>query len=350
MERKPLSKGQILLGGHRGLDVIRTKCCVLKQASLPKDITGIRNEAEKLRALHGTGIAPEFLGEGEDYIAEQDLGDSQPIKDGEVLRQNAARALWTLRQHRIAHGDLGYHKNMVFKDDRPIFLDWAESWYYGEPSPDSRKGADSSMLWRTISFMTAEMHPHPDTPRIIRRWCAVAGALGANGQSNLLLEGKTLLDLGCFQGDFCAMAAADGMGAHGVDNGGFRSGENSIELGRRLWAAMISKAHIALFQSDILDWRNFAYDAVLLFSTWAYVYRDYGEERALQLLEDIMAQCRVLFFETQLAGDGPGPAFLKTHEHVGAMLGRFGKAEEIARFPVSLNPSAVRSIWKVVKK
>lgn len=342
-----------MIGGHRkqptndgpGLDVIRETRGIVKRAYTEGDLTGIRNEARMLKELRGTGFAPELLEEGDDYIVQEDLGESQPVHDGEVLRQNATRLLWTLRQHRIRHGDLT-GGNIIIKGDRPIAIDFQQSHFFDEPAQDKRKLSDSYFLWRVIQSLPSELHPTPDSPRVIRRWMAVLGSLGGLTLGSPL-EGKTLLDLGCFQGDFCAMAAAEGMeDAVGVDRGGFRQGEDSIARGRSLWNKMGATGKLRLFVRDILDWPGFNYDAVLLFSTWAYIHNEYGKEKAFDLLDRIVAQCGTFFFETQLAGDGPGPDFLVTDDDVGNMLGQFGTPQPLVTIPVTGRP-AERTVWKV---
>lgn len=346
MERKPIGPGETLLGGHEGVDVVRTERGIEKRAYAESSLAGIRNEADKLRALAGTGVAPELLEEGEDHILEEDLGESEPIVDGEAFRRNATRVLWTLRQHRIAHGDAGIHKNMAFKNDRIVLLDFEDSWYYDEPVPDPKKVRDSSMLWRVVASTPAQKHPQPDTPRIVRRWQVIEKALGGAGNTNTELEGKTLLDLGCFQGDHCAMAAADGMVARGVDTGRQRPESNSIDVANDLWRPMVEAAKVEFLKANIMDWRDFKYDVVLLLSTFAYIVKYSGEEAASRLVKRILSQGDVLFFETQLAGDGPGPAFLKSHADVERYLGRFGKARKLATYSVWNRP-ARRSLWKV---
>lgn len=157
------------------------------------------------------------------------------------------------------------------------------------------------------------------------------------------------------------MAAADGMWAGGVDTGGFNTEINSIAEARTLWSDMSAPldGHAAweranyrpgclFWQANIMDFtfENFDLDVILLFSTWAYIYNDYGRERAFQLLADIVKSCGILFFETQLAGDGPGPDFLVTDDDVANMLGQFGTPQPLATIPVTGRPAS-RTVWRV---
>lgn len=331
--------------GGPGLEVTREKSGIVKRAFCDGDLEGIRNEARMLKELRGTGFAPELLEEGDDYIRQEDLGESQPVQDGEALRYNAVRLLWTLRQHRVRHGDLT-GGNIIIKGDRPIAIDFQQSNFFDEPPMDKRKLSDAYYLWRSVQ-QPAKEHPTPDTPRVMRRWLAVMGAMGGLSLRDSM-AGKTLLDLGCFQGDFCAMAAANGMFAIGIDRGGFRQGENSMEIAEELWADMVKAGPLQFYQRDIIERADFSCDAVLLFSTWAYICNEYGKEKAFDLLDRIVSQCGILFFETQLAGDGPGPDFLVTDDDVGNMLGQFGTPQPLVTIPVTDRP-AERTVWKVTK-
>ncbi len=339
------------IGGHRaqpyndgpGLIVLRQDGAIVKRAYTPGDRDGIRTEAMMLRALEGTGFVPRLLEESEDFIIQEDLGESEPVQDGEVFRQEAARLLWTLRKHSIRHGDLT-GVNLIIKADRPVAIDFQQSNFFGEPIPDKRKLSDSYFLWRFVAGTSAVQHPTADTPRVVRRWLAVLGGLGGLAQNNPL-DGKSLLDLGCFQGDFCALAAADGMAAVGVDQGGFRTGEDSIAAARDLWAGWPCEFH----KAEIMEWPAFQYDAVLFFSTWAYIVQDYGRQAGFELLDRIVSKAGVLFFETQLAGDGPGPDFLVTDDDVANMLGQFGTPQALATIPVTGRP-ANRTVWRVKPK
>lgn len=349
---------EVEIGGHLmrpdnakpGLLVFRSERGIIKRAYGPADLIGLHNEAAMLQRMEGTGFAPKLYEEGGDYIIQEDLGvqaEMQKVDDGELLRRNSARFLMKLRELRIRHGDLT-GANVFIINDRPVFVDWQQSCLFDSPDPyEKRSLSDSYFFWRTMQSYPSKLHPTPDTPRVIRRWMACLGAMGGFGKSASRPEGnvigKTLLDLGCFQGDFCALAAAEGMIPMGVDQGGFRTGEDSIAIARELWPEL-------LFQKgNIIDWKGFQYDAVLLFSTWAYIYNDYGQAIAYALFEEIMSQCGSLFFETQLAGDGPGPKFLVTDDDVGNMLGQFGTPNPIGTFHVAGRP-ANRTVWQVKPK
>lgn len=348
---------EVEIGGHKmrpdnaepGMLVFRDEeRGIIKRGYGPADIEGVHTEAKMLRIMEGTGFTPKLYEEGDDYIVQEDLGKQvYDIHDGELLRRESARFLMTIREKRIRHGDLT-GANLFIKNDRPIFIDWQQSSFFDDPDPyEKRSLTDSYFFWRTMQSFPSKLHPTPDTPRVIRRWMAVSGALGGfakrKGHPGPLV-GKTLLDLGCFQGDFSALAAADGMIPTGIDMGGFRTGEDSIAIAEEMW-----RGKAGTFQKiNIMDVRNFEYDAVLMFSTWAYIYNEYGQDAAYGLIRRIMDQCGSLFFETQLAGDGPGQAYLVTDDDVGNMLGQFGVPNPIGTFHVAGRP-ANRTVWRVYK-
>lgn len=168
------------------------------------------------------------------------------------------------------------------------------------------------------------------------RWQVISKDLGE-------LAGKKLLDLGCYDGAFCGLAIAAGMQAKGVDRNGDiiqRAQENFPD---------------ALFQ--VIDLANITrgyrffvgYHAVLLLSTWPYFLNDYGIEKATDLIKNIVLSRSPLYFETQLEGDGPGPAMFKTEKDVRTFLSSLGYAKRLAVFSVP-DRNATRAIWKVTTR
>ena len=65
-----------------------------------------------------------------------------------------------------------------------------------------------------------------------------------------------------------------------------------------------------------------------------------------QRLAGLGARSPVLFFETHLRGDGPGPDFLESNTDVAAMLNRLGKIEALTTTPVA-GRDAYRTVWSV---
>lgn len=349
----------VAIGGHVGMHVYRGARGIMKLAlhrddnyghdTYEANVKALMNEARMLEHLSGSRIAPEMIERGADWIMQQDLGVSEKPQDMEFHRRQMVRMVATMRQYGVRHGDLT-GLNVITHQDVPQAIDWQEGHILGEMPPQKSPATDSDFLCRYL-IGTAGPDGTFDTPRVARRWLAVLGSLGGtrlakNPVSNLPLKGKTFMDLGCFQGDFVALAATEGMRASGIDPGGFRSGEDAIEIGNELWKDF-PFGEIILSHGDAL-WpdRHFRYDVVMMFSTWPYLVQQAGREEAEALLGRIMQDCGVLFFETQLYGDGPGPDFFQTDNDVASMLGQYGQVHRLINIPVTGRPAS-RSVFKV---
>jgi hypothetical protein len=302
-------------------------------------VAALHNAAVLLRHLADSGWTPRLIDKGEDWITQEDLGVSGRPADSEAFRHNCIRMLHDFRQRGVRHGDLT-SVNLIIRGNRPQAIDWQEGHFLGQSAPQKQPWSDSYLICRTIADYGM------DSPRVARRWMAMLQALGAAGVGNLPLKGQAFLDLGCYEGDMVALASAEGMTAEGVDMGGFRSGVNSIETARGLWAHLP-----CLFtQADVFDLpaNYFARDVVTCLSTWPYLVKDRGQMGAEALLATIVGKCGVLFFETQLKGDGPGPGNLPDLAAVEALLRRVGGREvrPIITVPVD-GRKAERTTWEV---
>lgn len=353
-----------LIGGT-DLAVHRTEQGIVKIAHDEKGRAQLANDRRMIEHLSGFGMVPEVYDWTPDSTRMEDLGPNLhqrilefpeahrrpslaamdarfPIVDGERWRRNCTRMLWRLRQARIRHADLTPMNMAIRGEDEPVIYDFHSSHLFDEPPPD-RQTSDSFLLWNRQKEFPSQLWP-ADSPRIIRRWLAVMGDLGGNtGVANL--EGKTLLDLGCFAGDFCGMAAADGMIATGVDLGGFNAEYDSLSVARALWGEMACE----FSRVDLRDWWHAAggvWDVVLVFSTWSYLVWDAGEPYARRWLAETINHAGVLYFENQLAGDGPGPAFFAEDADVVNYLGQFGEVAAIATIPVTGRPHS-RTVFRV---
>ena len=173
------------------------------------------------------------------------------------------------------------------------------------------------------------------------RWLAIREAIGVD-----CLEGLSMLDLGCHEGAFVAAAAVEGVESLGVDQDG-----EVIKRATALWDGLVSVGFIHYnimdFMTSAMAEQRFHFD--LLLSAFPYLVNDYGAKEALELLAAIKAKCKVLFFESQLAGDGPGPAFFGHKNDVAELLsgltGR-NKVEEIVTIPVA-GRDAARTVFMV---
>ena len=363
-----------VLGGHPGMLVERVKSKATGNVVVMKALDGsgvnvegnqraIANECKMLDHLITCGFVPrvtaiESIGTDRfNWAIHEDLGPCEPITDSELFRQNCVRMLATFRARGVRHGDLtgpqaGGESNIIVKDNRPYAVDWQESHYIGDEAPQKSPYSDSWLLMRSIANWPTADGKTLDTPRVARRWMAVLEALGAHTDLSLPLKGKTFVDFGCYQGDFVALAAAEGMRAIGVDRGTFTSDRNSLDVAWELWGEL-PFGETAWLKNDIRGYfetgLKFHVDVGMMFSTWPYIVKDHGVEIALELLKMAINSCDVFFFETQLFADGPGPEFLKSDADVGDMLRRMVTDRTIfgrATFSVE-GRNARRTVWEI---
>jgi predicted Ser/Thr protein kinase len=353
----------MIIGGHWGMEVHREDEVIYKRVTgggedpngvIWNNRASLQREAEALQVMAGSKYAPILLDDQLSllsldrapygyYIVETDVGDAGSMDNEHAWRRDAIRMLWTIRERGLRHGDLTW-ANIITRGNQVWAVDWQEAHLLVEQPPEgARSTSDSALLFRYLRDFKSTTG-QADMSRIARRWLVVLEALGADEHHTpgLPLKGKSFLDLGCFQGDFCGAAAAEGMRADGVDFGGFRSDENSIEIARAVWDGMPCTFH----QQDIFTWPNFAYDVVMMFSTWPYLVQVAGGGAATDLLRQIIHECGTFFFETQLRGDGPGPEFLKTDKDVADLLSGFGSPKALGTFPVN-GRDATRTVWMV---
>ena len=381
------------IGGHLGLDVFREAGgSVLKVAYDHPNAAALVNAYEQLRRMD-EGFAPrpidiiespswvlsaptdlpgrprpaerpdgEWFEHGLLAFRQQDLGPNEPVTDTEILRHSTIRLLRALRASGLRHGDTT-SSNLIVKQGgaQVMAIDWQESHRLADPAPQKQPWTDSYMLMRYLSDRDTQgdvPHVLADTPRVARRWLAVLADLGAvhhDDEKPLPLRGRTLIDLGTFQGDFAALAACEGMHVLGVDQGGFRSGEDSIQIAQDRWAVTGDWERIGgtlRFERRNLMTHEYAgYDYALCFSTWPYLVADFGREAALYWLRRVIASVGVLYFETQLHGDGPGPEFLPDELAVAALLKSCGatSTRKIVTLPVVGRP-ATRTVWAAQRR
>ena len=141
------------------------------------------------------------------------------------------------------------------------------------------------------------------------------------------------MDLGCWEGDFVAAARCEDMKAAGLD----RSWE-AIQKAEELWGSK------GFFRGNLECLLSFEADVTLLLSTWAYLDQEYANAEAI--LAKIIRSSRVTFFETQLAGDGPGPSYLRTDENVESLLEHFGKVQALLTIELP-ERKRHRTLWRI---
>ncbi len=298
------------------------------------------NEMRFLKALALTPFVPQMRGyengvPGLTVTVLEDLGEDGPVQNEAAFLRRCIALLHVFRERVIRHGDLTA-KNLIVRNDCPVALDFGESRFADEDMPDKRPKPDAYYFWRAIS----EKHPGM---RTVDRWIAVRGALGGDEDGAWdCLAGRNVLDLGCHTGETVAMAAAEGARAVGVDRD-----TDVVGQARDLWGGFgADTVGCQFLRADIVGYEPEAADIVFLFSTWAYMVQEHGREAAEETLALLIARSQVLFFETQLRGDGPGPDFLQADGDVGMLLNRFGKPEKLATIPVA-GRLASRSVWSL---
>lgn len=340
----------IAIGGHEGMTVYRQRPGIIRKvAENDYNWAALQNEWQLLYILRFYNLAPLPFdyNESERWIEELDLGDSVlpddlPGDGGERLRTMWVHWLYNLRYLRIRHGDLT-PVNMINTPDAVYAIDWQEAHLFEDTPPQKSPWSDSWIMCRSITNLTG------DTPRVARRWMAVLEALGAKAYdpvNPLPLSGKTFVDYGCFQGVFPALAALEGAAATGIDQGGFRTGEDSITIGRDMWTKAMppwQPIPVTLIKGNILH-GSIPCDIAMCFSTWAYLVHDYGFEPARRWLIQVILNSGVLFFEHQYEGDGPGFGTRADMFGIFEMAG--ADAEVIATIPVA-GRNASRDVWKV---
>ncbi len=351
------------IGGHRNptgeyeaLTVVRRRSGdewdgVYKIAHDDHNVAALNNDGNFLDQMEGSGFTPIVLSKGASWQRHEDLGESdEHPHDGEAFRHNMIHLLWELRRRGIRHGDLT-SANIILDDDWPFAIDFAEAHMIGQKAPQKSPFSDTHLILRTLKDWPDDSGV-ADTPRIARRWAAVTGDCAPASDLTLPLLGKRFLDLGCYLGDHVALAACEGMDAYGIDAGGFRTGENSIDIGRELWSFMEEEeqfpGRVTLNQRDIMDLNTFTHDIVLMFSTWSYLVRDYDLAKARAKLAEIIDDCGTLYFENQLFGDGPGPAIFQTDDDIVTLLVQCGAGEvrKLSTIPVWGRPAS-RTVFAV---
>lgn len=339
------------VGGHEGMDVFRTESGILKRAYTAHSWGAIKNEYGILRHLSGTGLAPEPIEINEmDYeTLQEDLGESMvPGGDEdwhsdtnpEHIRHSMIRWLYRLRfPYNMRHGD-STGINVIIRNNEWIGIDWQESHALTEKAPQKQPWTDGYMCARSLRDLEL------DANRIGRRWMAILESVDASRHRKtrpLALRGNTFVDYGCYEGDFVALAAAEGMTAYGIDLGGFHQGYDSIDGAQRLWEGMDA----ATFRkADILASDPVPAYIGMCFSTWPYLVGQGGREVAEAWLGEAIVASDYFYFEAQYEGDGYG---LDTEETVREMLDRLAPGRKISKLvtiPVA-GRNAERTVWEI---
>ena len=322
----------VTLREREGMLVYRDGNTVVKQASDDENHRGLVQASRFLHKLADTPFVPKLLGLTSTRLVMEYIEET-PITDTEQARRYATQALLTFRKRGIIHGD-ATSVNVVWRNNIPVFVDFDQSNFaISEARPQKRPKPDIEHL------MPVLIEKVGDPSRVVRRYQALRDHMA------YYHEWGTFADLGCHALDMGALAAVDGMTVTGVDNCQIHS--DSLDQAWNLWghyfSPMLWKQSIVNYVNEAMKHTNVA----ALFSTWPYIYADYGPSTALNILKKLIDKTDILFVEIQLFGDGPGPRFLKTEDDTYNLLRDAGgnRIEKVVTIPVG-GRDAERTIWK----
>ncbi len=310
----------------------------------------IHNAADKMRLLEDSGFTPKLLAEKDTEILQEDFGNKNDegvegwsVEDWIDFRRALIRCLIFLRQKHIRNGDLNGNSNTWIRNKKPYLIDWWDSHFTWEKPPQAGGSGKTDAYWVFTSLIRWSLDLNlSDANRCSRRWGAIHGSFIGTFNCSLPMEGKTLLDVGCFQGDFSAWAAAENMIVTGIDTGDFSSEENTIITAKRLWKDI---PNLKFEKADVMNWPNFKYDVILFMDTYSHLVKYLGKEAPTKLLNRMVNEAGCVFFETQMAGDRTGVEWLKSPEDVFALVPG-AEFKHIATLP---EHGIDRTLWKITR-
>jgi len=319
-----------VLSERSGMRVVLNSGVVTKYALDEANLAGINNAYRFYKALSDTKYVPKNAVLS-DNILRTEYVEEQYVNDNtfhENFRRECIRLIFELRNRGIWHGDLTSY-NYIIRDNVPVVIDWDQSNFVFEDMMQKRPKTDAYHLYKTIPDKTGDVN------RIMRRWLVIRDYMEPYKG-----WGK-VVDLGTYQGDTAALAQSEFFFSTGVDIQQMRT--ICIQEAKEMWEPYGCR----FVEKDIVDFDCTPYDIAIMFSTWAYIVRDHGKEIALKTLQRIINQVDMLFFETQLLGDGPGPEFLKTDDDTKRMLSEYASVvEPLITIPV-YDREALRTTWLV---
>ncbi len=335
---------QHIIKDREDLHVARSggpKSVITKQAKTDKGIAEILREVEFLQALADTPYVPKLFDHTEgrlprlNTVTMQDVGDSHEITDEYKFRTHLIRMLHSFRSHGVVHGDLT-SPNIRIVDNVPKIIDWAESRKSGEDRPDKRTGGDTWWAWHFASQWA-------DGSRVARRWFAIYNAVIAQFGPHARIE---LLDIGCFHGDIAAAACAAGWAVQAVD-----INEQAIRVCEARWSGLPMDFFYQLDSVIRQPEEHWYIDVLTVLSVYPYIVEQYGNELATTWIANIIESVGLLFFECQLAGDGPGPSWAVNNDAVQSFLEDCGGREVEAVVEIELpDRHTSRTVFKVKGK
>ncbi len=319
-----------------------TNSMITKQAKTEAGRRELSREHAFLIHLADTGYVPKVYGfenEGPEphalveRIVMEDVGESHEITNEYDFRTSLIQMLNVFRVKHVIHGDLT-SANVRIVDNAIKVIDWGESRFFNEHErDDKRPEGDTWHAWNFASQWS-------DGARVARRWHAIYNSI-VKYFGPAYIPGSTLLDLGCFHGDVAAAASAAGMLVHGVDEN-----PDAIETATARWKGL----PLEFETIDVTDLGGlWNLDAVTCLSMYPYVEQRHGIIVATRWLQDVIESTKMLFFECQLAGDGPGPSWMVDTDRVQSFLENCG-GREVERIIEIVLPDrdTTRTVFKIL--
>lgn len=296
---------------------------VIKKARDAISRRGIHNSWRLLQAMSGTGYAPEPIRLEDDEIEFEFIDAQTEPLEGELLRENAIRCIFELRRRHICHLDAG-GSNVIFRNNAPVLIDWDQSCFSWEKKPQKIPPVDTVMLYSVIKW-------HIDIYHVLERYRWVQRA------TMPWWGWGTLLDIGTYRGDFCALAQSDFLQSHGIDIDSFDTG--GIQKAIERWGPY----GCTFEKRDVLDVDTFDYNIVLFFSTFHHLVKQHGLSCGLDLLRKLVKDCDLLLFETEVYFEGMED--IPSNAALGELLSTFGAVSELGRHTGPLGQERV--VWSV---
>ena len=314
---------RVILKSREDIEIYREGDRVFHIPFTDKGKEEIANALRFYRAFDGWSVTPKLL--LDDPLCTQYI-QQEAVTNEHTFYRSVAHIVWSLREREVRHGD-ATSANILVQNNCAYLIDWQEAAFIGEGKEPKRPEPDAHHLWHAAVGLS------PDTTRRARRWTAIRERLG-----NVVTWG-TLIDAGCHQGDFCFYATAEGMTTFGVDRQ-----FSSLDM-ESFWPTGLP----FFYQREELPYYHLPesrVQAVLLLSVFPYLVQDYGWKLATETCERYLHSSKVLFFETQLYGDGPGPKLFQTDDDVYAYLSALAKVEKVVTIEVA-GRSQSRTVWEM---
>ena len=317
-----------------------TDSMITKQAKTEAGRIELSREHAFLIHLADTGYVPQvYLFDQPPHphalverIVMEDVGESHEITDEYDFRTNLIQMLNVFRVKHVIHGDLT-SANVRIVGNAIKVIDWGESRFFSEHErTDKRPEGDTYHAWNFASQWS-------DGSRVARRWFAIYSAAVEHFAPKTSIQ---MLDIGCFHGDIAAAASAAGWDVLGIDMDG-----EAIKVAKARWSTMPVKFRIVETTTSLFE--DGGFNVILMLSMYPYLIQRYGDLIAKQHLVNRIKRSEMLFFECQLAADGPGPSWMVNTDRVQSFLKNCGGRDVEPIIEIELpDRDTTRTVFKVL--